>query len=125
VTRTLRATEHQEQSAFMAWWLIYAQQRRIHPSLCFAIPNGGKRGKITAALLKAEGVRAGIPDVMLAIPRGGFHGLYLEFKRAPNKPSVEQEAMLYELRRQGYNALVVYGATEAVGVVRAYLGANP
>lgn len=48
------------------------------------IPNGGSRSAVTAAKLKGEGVRAGVWDIFLPVPRGGFHGLYVEMK-APGK----------------------------------------
>lgn len=37
--------------------------------LLFAIPDGGRRDAVTGAHLKAEGVRAGVPDMFLAVPR--------------------------------------------------------
>lgn len=66
-----------------------------------AIPNGGSRGDsarsqaIRGAALKAEGVKAGIPDVFLPFPgadaRGGIIcGIYIEMKKPGGKPSKEQ-----------------------------------
>ena len=49
---------------------------------------------------------------------GGALAIMTSYNRLNGSWLTEQEAMLYELRRQGYNALVVYGATEAVGVVK-------
>lgn len=49
----------------------------------FAIPNGGHRHKATAGKLKMQGVKAGIWDTFLPVPRNGFHGLWIEFKRSP------------------------------------------
>lgn len=46
----------------------------------FAIPNGGKRNVIVAQKMKAEGVRAGIPDLCLPVMRGGYGGMYIELK---------------------------------------------
>ena len=46
--------------------------------LLFAIPDGGRRDAVTGAHLKAEGVRAGGPDMFLAVPRQNAPGLFPE-----------------------------------------------
>ncbi len=48
------------------------------------MPNGGKRDKATAAVLKRQGVKAGVPDIMLPAARAGYHGLYIELKAGEN-----------------------------------------
>jgi hypothetical protein len=49
----------------------------------YANPNGGKRDKVTAARMKAEGARAGVWDVHLPAPspQGRYRDLWLEMKR--------------------------------------------
>ena len=37
--------------------------------LLHAIPNGGHRNKATAGQLKAEGVKRGVPDIFLPVPK--------------------------------------------------------
>jgi len=87
------------------------------------IPNGGHRSKSVAVKLKAQGVRAGVPDLSLPIARGGYFGLYIEFKAtvdpAPVSPS--QRAYLRLLDEQGYLAVVCYGHFDAMECLRAYL----
>lgn len=118
-------TEHQIQVTFFQWWDAWAPTKG-HPSqLCFAIPNGGKRSRAVAGKLKAEGVKKGVADVCLAIPMDQFHGLFLEFKRPGGKPTPEQAAFLYEVRRRGYNALVVWTVQEAIRAVQQYLHPLP
>lgn len=117
----LLPSEHESQVAFFEWWELYAKSRKIPDNLCFAVPNGGHRHIAVAAKLKAEGVKAGTPDVFLMVPMGTFHGLILEFKRHPNKPTAAQADFLASVRRLGYNALVVYSTDEAIRAVRAYL----
>ena len=69
-----RNSEHAEQVALFKW-AEFAAARWPELTLMHAIPNGGHRNKITAARLKAEGVRAGVPDICLPVARGGWHGL--------------------------------------------------
>lgn len=102
--------------------------------LMFAIPNGGARpgvkvgkdGKkfsVTAARMKAEGVKRGVPDICLPVARGGYHGLFLELKAGKNSTSVEQGDWLLKLRTQGYLAMVVKDDwQEAKTVISDYLG---
>lgn len=77
-------------------------------SAIVAIPNGGYRTRAEAARLKAEGVRAGMPDLWLPVARGGRFGLMLELKAAGGRLSAEQRDMLHRLDAEGYAAAVVW-----------------
>lgn len=114
--------EHDEQKALFEW--ADAMQGE-HPELAmlFSIPNGGARHPAVAAQLKAEGVKAGVPDCFLAVRRGKFGGLFLELKRAnhSNGPTAAQREWIDALRRYGYSACVCYGAQEAISTIMAYL----
>ncbi|WP_263147737.1 VRR-NUC domain-containing protein [Pseudomonas sp. RIT-PI-AD] len=116
--------EGAEQAALFDWL------RLLHPeahALAFHVPNGGHRHIKVAADLKRQGVKAGVPDIVLPMPRGGFHGLYIEFKAAkPNDAAVAptQRAYLAALERQGYFATVCRGIDEAIQVIEAYLASG-
>ena len=112
--------EHTEQAAFIAW---AAYQTGTYPELAriFAIPNGGHRHKAVAGRMKAEGVRAGVPDLFLPVARGGYHGLWMELKIKPNKVSEAQADWLEWLEGQGYAVSVCYGFDELVSTVEWYL----
>jgi hypothetical protein len=115
-------TEHAEQVELFAW---AERMQEAHPELVqlVAIPNGGYRPMTTAAKLKAEGVKAGYPDIILDVARGRWHGLRIELKRADhsNGPTAEQREWIERLRYYGYSAVVAYGAAEAQQVITAYL----
>lgn len=103
----------------------------------FAIPNGGLRDKITAGNLKREGVKAGVPDIFLPIPRGGYHGLFVEMKRretrkagrrkasvvdrAAGSTSHVQDDWIARLRARGYGAASAIGYEAARDLIRQYL----
>jgi hypothetical protein len=94
---------------------------QIEPFL-FAIPNGGLRNKTIAGQLKAEGVKAGVPDLFLSLPSGKYHGLYIEMKRREGGTvSREQKKMLERLSSAGYMTVVAKGADEALSAVKEYL----
>jgi hypothetical protein len=124
-----KPTEHSEQAAFIQ----YCERNLSHlPELAwlYATPNGGKRNLQVAIKLKAEGVKAGVPDLCLPVPRqkpsgGVYHGLYMETKVKPNKPTPEQRAWLAFLEAQGYAAAVCYGYDGLVETVIWYLALPP
>ena len=115
-------SEAEEQCKLMAW-AEYCVWAGVYPELAllFAIPNGGKRNAAEAAHLKRQGVKAGVPDLCLAVPRGAYHGLYIELKVGTNKPTENQLAWLKLLKQHGYAVAVCYGAEEAKDVIDKYL----
>lgn len=93
-------------------------------ALIYHVPNGGHRHKLVAIKLKGQGVKAGVPDLVLPMARGGYFGLYLEFKAtAPNDAAVSasQHAWIRQLNEQGYLAIVCRGHFDAMEQIRAYL----
>lgn len=96
--------------------------------LIYHVPNGGHRHKAVAAKLKGQGVKAGVPDLVLPTARGGFFGLYIEFKATPPNDaavSISQYAWIRHLSEQGYLAIVCRGHFDAMEQLRAYLRLEP
>ena len=98
----------------------YPNARKI-----FAIPNGGHRNVVVAGKLKAEGVRAGVPDLCFPEARGGYFGLWIEMKVRPNRPSAEQLQHIAQLNADGYLAVICWSAEEAQAILGWYLGLAP
>lgn len=111
-----RSPEHDIQRAYFDWARLDGEAR-----CAFAIPNGGHRHIVTAAKLKAEGVRAGVLDVCLPKMRGGCGGLYIEFKAGSNTLSEEQLSESHRLVSDGYAVAVCWDAVMAVDFTREYL----
>lgn len=104
-----------------------------------AIPNGGLRDKRTAAMLKAEGVKRGIPDVFLPLPCYGsvghgmkcitYAGLYVEMKRpksdrgAQGRTSDDQDGAISYLRRRSYAVSVCFSWDAAAREIQSYIEA--
>lgn len=113
--------ENDEQMTVIQWARanrhLYKELELLHH-----IPNGGKRGEREAARLKAQGVKAGVPDLCLPVPRGGYHGLYIEMKRREHGTvSEHQKKWLKALHEQGYCVSVCRGADEAIRLIEMYL----
>lgn len=73
-------TESVEQQLLFRWARFYVS-KYSELALLYHIPNGGSRRKSEAGRFKAEGVKAGVPDLFLPAARENFHGLYIEMKR--------------------------------------------
>lgn len=114
-------SEEQEQ-IYLIKWVESAKKHYPDIEMIFHIPNGGVRSKAEAGRLKACGVRAGVPDLFLPVPKGKYHGLFIEMKVGNNKPTEEQKKWITRLRRNGYAAEVCYGWCEAWETLRAYYG---
>lgn len=113
--------EFQAQSAFVT---RCRAQRNVYPALnnLFAVPNAKMVPVWVGARYKAEGVEPGVPDMMLAWPASGRHGLYLEFKSDVGSQSPEQKDWERRLRAAGYGYALVRSAEEGWSVVMRYLG---
>lgn len=113
--------EDVEQTCLFRW---AAYQCGAYPVLrkMYHIPNGGKRGKAEAARFKAQGVKAGIPDIHLPVARGGYHSLYIELKRLEGGTvSKEQKDRIADLREEGNRVEVCKGWEDAAQVIIDYL----
>jgi len=118
-----RSPEHDIQAAFFAW-VHYLEPHYPRLRLIYAIPNGGHRDIRTAMRLKAEGVRAGVPDVLLSHPNldNTKHGLYIEFKAGKNKLTKEQAYFFVTARSVGYECVECHEWGEAAAHVVRWLG---
>ena len=103
--------------AFQSWRLPNADR-------IFHIPNGGWRTITEAKRFKSEGVKKGVPDLFLPVPKSGYHGLFIEMKRpdGKNKPTTEQKDWQQFLTESGYKSIICYGYEDAVREIQQYYG---
>lgn len=91
-------------------------------ALMYAIPNGGSRHLLEAVNLQRQGVKAGVPDICLPIPRGGYGALYIEMKREKGGTVQDnQRDWQKKLINAGNAAFICKGCEEAWKVILAYL----
>jgi len=115
----LHPTENQIQKTYLLWlWLNYPAVHKV----TFSIPNSGKRTWGYAAKLKQEGMKAGIPDLLMCFPVHPYHGLFIEFKSKKGKLTSAQKEMISELKNKGYQVFVCYSVEEAIDITIEYLG---
>lgn len=114
-------SESDHQKALFCWAAL--ESIRIPQlKLLFAIPNGGQRNRVTGARLKAEGVKPGVPDIMLPVARKQWHGLWIEMKAETNMTSSHQKIWLNALQCEGYQISICYTWIEARDTILTYLG---
>ena len=88
-------TEDQFQAGLFQWaYNTYPQIRK----LLFHVPNGGKRNRREANKMKAMGVTAGIPDLVLYW-KGQLYGF--ELKVGNNSTSDNQDEAIQRWTAQG------------------------
>lgn len=119
VNRKPRQDEHKLQVACVNWFRF-----RWPKYLMFAIPNGGARDERTGAWLKKEGCLPGIPDCLIAVPSGDYHGLFVEFKTAAGSLSPEQRERIAYLQSHGYKCVVCRSVEAFMEEVNGYLNPN-
>lgn len=124
----MREEEHNIQAACVRWFNLQYPQYR---GLLFAVPNGGARNKATAGKLKAEGVVAGVADLLLLVPRKTsndplilsttYHGLAIEMKTAKGRQSPEQKEWQAKVEAQGYKYAVIRSLDDFIDTIEQYL----
>ena len=123
--------EHEIQCECVKWFRARYPQYR---TLLFAVPNGGFRNKATAGKMKAEGVVAGVSDLILLVPNSAYHGLCIEMKWEKvecdekgrrhvtrSYQHEEQRAWQQAVELQGYNYVVCRSLDDFVVCVENHL----
>lgn len=110
--------ETEEQQALFQW-VSYQVKQYPELELLYHISNEGKRNPRRA---KAEGIKAGVPDLCLPVPRGKHHGLYIEMKRRKGgQITKDQTRWMDSLRQQGYAVACCKGWEPAAKFLLDYL----
>ena len=126
-------TEHEEQEQVIAWWASRCEAYGYLPEVLMAIPNGAHKSFGQAAKFRREGLRAGAPDLFLAVQQRSLGGLFLELKRSNWKPPREavgskahdkymtQKCFHEMLQEQNYRVVFCAGHNAAIDELKAYL----
>jgi hypothetical protein len=94
---------------------------RLPDKLLYAVPNGGSRNPIEAVNLKKQGVKSGVADVILQIPKKGYAGLCMEFKTPRGRQSDEQKEYQRQVEMAGSKYVIVRSVEQAIEAVQRYL----
>jgi hypothetical protein len=72
-------------------------------------------------MMKAEGVTAGVADLLLLVPSQGYHALAIEMKTEKGRQSPDQKQWQKTVERQGYRYAVCRSLDDFMATVNAYL----
>ncbi len=137
-----RHLEEHEQIALLAWaanvMVDIGNGERIRlGDVMYAIPNGtylggsDKARQFQMARLKRAGLKPGVFDLLITLPRGEWHALWCEMKKPRDEfsgPAAVRSAVSEEQRafgtlqqRLGYRTVVCYGYDEARRAIEHYV----
>lgn len=124
-------SEDSIQMSCVSWFRV------AHPELARLLHHSANEGKRTTrivhthagtrvvcsggARLKAMGMQTGFPDLFLAVPSRGMHGLFIEMKSATGRLEPSQREMLALLSEQGYATAVCRSLDDFQHVTDSYL----
>ena len=117
----MKHDEEARQRSVVQWWDLQCRSLGLIPEHLWHTPNGGKRSLTEAVRLKKIGVRAGVPDLFLAVPVHGKSGLFVEMKSAVGKTSQAQDCYLLMLQAAGYETCVCRSFDRAKNAIMSYL----
>ena len=106
--------EHQTQTGCVNWFrYVY------NDALIFAVPNGGRRDRKTGSRLKAEGVLAGVADIIILSSVGT---IFIEMKTKTGSQAASQKEFQRKVEALGYHYYVCHTFDEFQQVVEKELG---
>ena len=124
-------SEDSIQMSCVSWFRV------AHPELARLLHHSANEGKRTTrivhthagtrvvcsggARLKAMGMQTGFPDLFLAVPSRGMHGLFIEMKSETGRLEPSQREMLALLSEQGYATAICRSLDDFQHVVDSYL----
>lgn len=117
--RLLKSGEVSEQSIHKAT----IQWARLHPTIApyvIHIPNEGARTGRYGNLLKDLGMRPGVLDILIALPRHDYHGAWIELKSRLGILSEAQKEFIADMRKENYFTAVCYSLDEAIATMDWY-----
>jgi hypothetical protein len=119
--------ENKHQAALFAWAHGEIEAGREELRVLGAISNGrGQIGGHTLRNYKALGHLVGMPDIYFLLPRGGYHGLFIELKTLERHSHLEQCQIDFSkvLMANGYDVRTCHGYRECISVIHAYAAAG-
>jgi hypothetical protein len=115
--RVRRTSAEPNEASIQTAVIGHLRRRAVEGAIFWHTPNGGSRGRIEGARLKAQGVLPGIPDVFV-LRAGQLFGL--ELKTGTGRLSEAQSETQLRLIAAGCIAETVFGLDMAVRQLEAW-----
>lgn len=120
MTKQTQPSEYDHQVALIAWCETH-KARVPELGYLFASNNGIRVTIGVAVKMKKAGMKKGVPDLFLPIPRQGYHGFFIEMKVGKNITSDEQCEWLAVLQECGYRCSIYRSWRDAAAAILSYL----
>lgn len=114
----MRHVESKIQQDCVKWFRLQYPKLAL---LLFSVPNGGARRRIEGAILKAEGVTAGVSDLLLLYPAKHFHGLAIEMKTKNGVQRESQKTWQSAVENAGYKYIICRSFDDFKTQIDSYL----
>ena len=111
--------ESRMQQACVQWFRMQYPELAIN---LFAVPNGVATSATQGRILKAEGMVAGVADLILMYPNADHHGLCIEMKTKEGTQRPTQKAWQQAVERYGYRYVVVRDIDTFISTIQNYIG---
>lgn len=122
IPQVIIPSESASQRALIIWWRGACTAHNLDERLLMAFPLAGIRSPASGGILKAEGMRAGTPDLLLAVVRGDCAGLWIEMKTIKKGSTLRQsQKEMLKLLSKDYATVVCRSTQEAQAAISAYL----
>ena len=102
--------------AVMEWVALYPS---IFPYILH-FPNESPRTPRYGRLLKKMGMRKGVSDLFIALPRHNYHGAWIEIKSEKGRVSPAQKVFLDQMKEVNYYGNITYGMDETIKIIKWY-----
>ncbi len=114
----MKHEESDQQKIVVRWFRGYFPHWK---NLLHGSNSGINVGPRVGMRLSELGLCPGQPDLHIALPAGGYHGLYIEMKTKGGKVTAIQKEVHDDLRDQGHQVLVCWSSDEAIKAILDYL----
>jgi hypothetical protein len=118
--------EHDEQVQFFLYLRLLEGAGVEEAEMAFAVPNGLRVASIRVARRAVnEGMRAGVPDILVPVARGSKHGLAIEMKSPKGRSTAAQKEWQAKLRMRGWEVAECHSAIIALRTFIDYCKLEP
>lgn len=114
----MRHIESQIQQSCVKWFRLQFPDLALS---LFAVGNGGARSRTEAAIMKGEGVTAGVADILFLYPNQEHHGLCIEFKTKTGRQQPTQKRWQAQIQRNGYRYEIVRSIDDFIKLIKSYI----
>lgn len=118
-TKYLKSGEISEESIqkSVIEWINFQPKLR---NFVIHIPNEGKRSSRYGKSLKDMGMRPGVSDLFIAMPRHGYYGAWIELKSKNGVLKAAQKNFMIDMMSKNYFATTCHSIDTAITMIKWY-----